>query len=453
MKEMTYADSLAFLERLGNEVSTAKFGLENIRTLCDALGNPEQQYAAVLIAGTNGKGSTAATLHSILQQAGRKVACFTSPHLVHPRERIRIGADWISEADFAARLSEVEKIGQQLLKQGKLAAHPTYFETLTAAAYLQFAQVGTELAVLEVGMGGRLDATNISRAALTLITSLSLDHQQHLGPRIEDIAYEKAGIFRRGVPALVGPMEAAAAWITERRAREVGAPLCRLSDRARVTVSEVQDGFYGFDLETRHREYRNLDPSLRGPQQPTNTTLAVLAAEMLQQQGYPISSEHIREGIRRTNWPGRMQVVRERPRLLLDGAHNPEAVANLRRFLEENFSGGDLLVVFGAMRDKNYGELGEQLFPPARGVVLTQSRNTRAAEAEVLHAAFRERFGSKLSVAADVAAALQQALAVARDDTWIVLTGSLYLVGEALEFLGLDPTRPLAETTRVAIPG
>jgi dihydrofolate synthase / folylpolyglutamate synthase len=436
---MNYQESLQYLYRLGNEMPAGKFDLENIRRLCNQLGNPERQFASVLIAGTNGKGSTVATLYSILQQTGLTVGCYTSPHLVSARERIRVGAEWISEADFGFNIGKVVRTALQLLDHGELRAHPTFFELLTAAMYCHFAAKGVCLAVLEVGLGGRLDATNISCAALTLITTLGLDHQQYLGASLEEIAAEKAGIIRSGVPVLLGPLPQAADQVTQEKALQAGAPLVRLQEYAQVSYGSRVDGFQRFGLKTPSRSYADLGAPLRGPQQVLSSSLAVVSAELLQSQWGSISPAQIQDGVRQTRWPGRIQVVRERPRLILDGAHNPDAAENLAAFLEQAFPGGDLLIIFGAMRDKDFRTFGERLFPLARRVFLTHSSNSRSATLAMLEAAFIPTQGEKMFALPSLEAALAEAMRQAQPDSWVVLTGSLYLVGEAMSLLGVDP--------------
>ena len=442
LKAMNYLESLHFLYAIGNEMPATKFDLDNIRRLCAALGHPERQFVSVLIAGTNGKGSTAATLYSILLQTGWAVGCYTSPHLVSPRERIRVGQEWISEEAFAFQISQVAETASHLLSEGELQAQPTFFEVLTAAMYSHLAAEGVRLAVLEVGMGGRLDATNISCPILTIITSLGMDHQQYLGSHLEDIAVEKAGILRPQVPILLGPVPLPADRVVEDRALAIGAPLVRLQAAATLAPRSRADGFQRFDMTTTDRSYKDLCAPLRGPQQVTSTSLAVLAAEWIGRSYRPISTTQIYKGVRGTIWPGRIQVVREQPRLILDGAHNPDAAENLAGFLEEEFPGGDLLIVFGVMQDKDYIGFGRRLFPLARNVFLTQSSNIRSARVGLLVEAFRTAFQEKIVVCSRLEIALEEALRQARPDSWIVVTGSLYLVGEAMGILGMDPLAP-----------
>ena len=439
---MNYQESIHFLYSLGNEMPAAKFDLENIRRLCAALGNPERQFASVLIAGTNGKGSTAATLYSILLQTGWAVGCYTSPHLVSPCERIRVGQGWISEEEFAIGISRVAEIASHLLEEGLLQVHPTFFEVLTAATYSHMAAKGVRLAVLEVGMGGRLDATNISCPIFTIITSLGMDHQQYLGSRLEEIAAEKAGILRPQVPILLGPVPPVANRVVADRASDIGAPLLRMQETATLALGSRAGGFQSFDMRTSRRSYHDLCTPLRGPQQVTSTALAVIAAEWIDEFYGTIATSQIHEGVRRTIWPGRIQVVREQPRLILDGAHNPDAAENLARFLKEEFPNGDLVVVFGVMRDKDYLGFGQRLFPLARKVLLTQSSNSRSASVVTLVEAFSAAYQEKVVACSSLTAALAEASKLAHPGSWIVVTGSLYLVGEAMRILGVDPLAP-----------
>ena len=442
---MNYFEALQYLRQLGNEVRPAQFSLQKILLLCRALGNPEGKFSSILIAGTNGKGSTAAILYSILLQAGIPVGLYTSPHLISPRERIRINRSCISEDEFAAGLSEVKEKVAYLTAKGRLGFSPTFFEVLTAAAFLHFARSGIRLAVLEVGMGGRLDAVNVCRPLAVALTGISLDHQRFLGNSLISIAREKTGIFRRGVPAVIGHLQPRILHWVSRRAAQMGTPIQILSQVSKQRLIEVRKSRFLFALHTKCFRYDRLEPSLCGYHQMSNTGIAILLAENLAEQGWPVEPQHIVRGVSGAFWPGRMQLWDGDPPLLLDGAHNRESATNLASFLQAHFFSKNLTIIFGAMRDKDIPVMVRTLFPLADQVILTCPKNSRAAAPEELLSIGKAQYGGNLTVAPSIRQALEMARHDSNQDSLVVVTGSLYLVGEALAELNWDPTQPIPE--------
>ncbi len=405
-----------------------KLGLAAIDAVCERLGRPERRVAPVLVAGTNGKGSTAATLAAILGEAGLRAGLYTSPHLVDATERIRIGAADIAPEELDAALADVFAAADRAP-----AVPVTYFEAMTAAAFAAFARAGLDLAVLEVGLGGRLDATNVAPAILSVVTSISLDHVEDLGPTIAGIAGEKAGVFRAGRPALVASSLPEALWAFEAAAQRTGAVLHRMADEARIEAGSPDLAGTRFRLATPVGAY-DLATPLPGLHQVENAATAVRAAELLA-PGFRVGPDAIRRGVASVRWPGRLEAFAVRGRtVVLDGCHNADGAAALARFVSGAGWKPDL--VFGAMADKDVESMGAALSPIARRIRLVPAGSPRAASPEEL----RRRFASDAPHAAaspDLAAALEELLPGPSGEP-IIVAGSLYLVGEARVLLLSD---------------
>jgi dihydrofolate synthase / folylpolyglutamate synthase len=444
---MSYETAVARMYALGHELAQAtphKFDLAHMRTLLGALNHPERQFPSVLIAGTNGKGSTAATLASILRVSGLRTALYTSPHLVRINERVRIDDSEISDADFALIHDLVERTAERLVEEGELPWHPSFFEMLTAIAFEYFAQNKVKIAVLEVGMGGRLDATNVVEPLVSVITDISLDHQRFLGNTVGEIAREKAGIIRRGGVVVTLPQQPQANdvignAILDLDARGVSAvpcvpPVSPGSD----DYLDQSTGRLRYPLQVMGTEIQ-VETPLIGRHQLRNVALAIAAAGELAKQGLPITPESIERGIRETHWPGRFQVVPasgEAPEYVFDVAHNPAGAWALRAALSAYYEDRRLTFVFGAMRDKAIAEMTEILFPVAERVIATQADNPRSATGEEIRQA-ATRTSTEVEVTPSVASALDRARTVAGPRGVVVVTGSIYIVGEAMRRLGV----------------
>lgn len=445
---MTYDSAIAQLYELGHELSRTpshKFDLAHMRVLLEALGNPQTKFKSVLIAGTNGKGSTAATLASIAVSADHKTGLYTSPHLVRVNERIRVNGAEISNADFTRAYEQVESAASSLVTAGKLPWHPSFFEMLTAMAFLHFASAGVELAVLEVGMGGRLDATNVVEPVVAVIADISLDHQKFLGNTIAEIAAEKAGIIHPGGLVVTLPQHPAANDVIGKAVLERGATAVS----AAQYVPPLSPGAEGTAWDQRGAGSRNrypltvmgreimVDSPLAGRHQLRNIALAIAAAEQLSNAGVTITPENIERGIRETRWPGRFEVIPsagDRPEIVLDVAHNPAGAWALRAALSERYPGRRITLLFAVLRDKAVGEIAEILFPIADQVVITTVDNPRAASPEEVAAA--SRMSHDAIQEADLTIALDRAVGLTTKDGVLVITGSIYLVGAALSRLG-----------------
>jgi len=433
---MNYEGAVRYLLSLGRELAAptqaaaTKFNLENITTLLDRLGWPHRAYPVVHIAGTNGKGSTAAFMERILREVGFRTGLNTSPHLERINERIRIGGEEISDARFAEVFTRMQAVIEELLAEGKLRAHPTYFECVTALAFEAFARERVEFAVVEVGLGGRLDATNVVSPMVSLITRIDFDHENYLGHSLAEIAGEKAGILKPQVPAVFALQLPEARNVLLERAQELRCPLIETSEAYRVEDETLEDGCVRARVvETTGDKEFPLCLRLPGRFQLQNALNALAAARILQSRGYRITDENIVQGINSAEWPGRLERLQSRPDVYLDGAHNPGAARELAAFLKENFSGRKVFLIFGAMRDKAVDEVTGLLFPYAQEVIFTQPGTPRAVSATQL-AAMAGDHAAHFTVIKDATEALESALARAGPEDAIFITGSLYLVGE-----------------------
>ena len=449
---------------LGHELATTpshKFDLAHMRVLLGALGHPEKKLECVLIAGTNGKGSTAATLASILQASGLKTGLYTSPHLLRINERICVNGSPIADDEFALLHDVVDRTAESLVGEGELPWHPSFFEMLTAMAFEYFARSRPDMVVLEVGMGGRLDATNVVDPRISVITDIALDHQKYLGNSVSEIAREKVGIIREGgvvvtLPQMPNANDVIGNAILDLGARAASAvpfvpPVSPGSEEfwetAKKTLTTGGTEVTGETTGTPRSRYPLqvmgqqiiVESPLIGRHQLRNIALAIAAAEELHNQGFAqVTATTIERGIRETHWPGRFQVVPAAggaPEVVLDVAHNPAGAWALRSTLSAAYEDRPITMVFGVMRDKAVSEVAEILFPIAERVVLTQANNPRSATAaEIRQAASRVEVD--ILEASDVQSALVEARRITGPGGLVVVTGSIYIVGEAMQVLG-----------------
>ncbi|WP_373046363.1 bifunctional folylpolyglutamate synthase/dihydrofolate synthase [Vulgatibacter sp.] len=415
----------AFLAALPQ--SSIRLGLERVAAACTALGMPQGRYPAILVAGTNGKGSTCAFLARALQAAGLRVGLYTSPHLVSCRERIRVDGAPIAAADLDAA---VERLRAAYVP-AREAGHPdalSYFEAMTVLAFDHFARAGIDVAVLEVGLGGRLDATNVPGTDLraTVVTRLGLDHVEWLGPTLEAIAAEKAGIARPDVPLISAPQAPAAAAVLRREAGERGAPLVAVGSD--VTLVPGADGL---EYEGRSWRIEGISLGLRGGHQAENAAVALATLEAC---GLPVDADAARTGLREARWPGRIEVVAQAPVVVIDGAHNPDAAAALADGFVHLWPGIRPQLVFGVLADKERAAMMEPLLPLAEAVHLCTPASSRSVPAAQL---LPEAAGHARSVQAhgSVAAALEAARHAAGPKGVVLVCGSLYLAGEVRRLL------------------
>jgi dihydrofolate synthase / folylpolyglutamate synthase len=435
IQEMNFDEALSYLLSLGHETLTIKLGLTNTETLLAALGNPYQHFRSVQIAGTNGKGSTAVMLASICRAAGVRVGLFTSPHLISITERIILNGQEISPEEFARYTSIVKATADGLVADGQLQALPTFFEHITAIALLAFREAGIELAVLETGLGGRLDSTTAAGAEVVAITPIAMDHQEYLGNTLAEIAAEKAAIIRPGVTAIVAPQKAAAMDVIVTRAAGGGVePQLVQSDCAEF-ISASTDGRCCVTFKTDRDTYEKVLLGLRGRHQMVNAATVIALAEALRERGFSISKNAIVNGLENARHAGRLELWPAPTRMLFDGAHNPAAAQALHDYLYE-FVTEPITMIFGAMRDKELDEMAALLFPKADELILTSMDNPRAATAgllfEVAHQVIDEQ---KISQVPSPLEALKLAKQLTGGADLICVTGSLYLVGTMQDLL------------------
>jgi dihydrofolate synthase/folylpolyglutamate synthase len=434
---MNYSEAVRYLLSLGRELAApaqpaqATFNLANIRMLAEHLGDPQRAYPCIHIAGTNGKGSTAAMIESILRAAGLRTGMYTSPHLERINERIRIGSESISDEKFAAAFTRLRELIEELLASGALRVHPTYFECVTAMAFMIFEKEGVDFAVIEVGLGGRLDATNILVPEVAVITQIDFDHESFLGHSIEEIANEKAGILKAGVPVVLAAERPEARRVVACRARQLGCPLVEIDAAYRIekelgdvagtkaTIREISSGWSA-----------EITIGLPGRFQLRNALAAIAATHLIAagHAGPRNWDAPILRGLATIHWPGRLELLREHPAVYLDGAHNPAGARELANFWDTHFPGRRIHLVYGALRDKAVDEVAGTLFSRASTVVLTEPPTPRAISAQKL-AEMTDHFRARIEIVSEPEAALERAIALAEPRDAVFAAGSLYLVG------------------------
>jgi dihydrofolate synthase/folylpolyglutamate synthase len=418
MKEiMNYEESLSYLYNL--ERFGIKLDLSNTISLMKHLGNPHLKFPSVHIAGSNGKGSVAAMLESILSASGYKTGLYTSPHLVDFRERIRIGEELIDK-DFL--LDFVNDLKDEIDRNAY-----TFFEVTTALAFSYFANKNIDIAVLETGMGGRLDSTNIVNPLISVITNISLEHTEHLGTTIPQIAFEKAGIIKNGVPTISAVDDSEALQMIKNVCAERTSLLSLVNENSEVTIHKLLLDQSIFDYSS----YKNLRLNLAGRHQVTNACLAIFAMEKLKEMGWKIKSKAVRDGLKGVNWPGRLEIFRKNPLILLDVAHNPAGTKTLVDTLEEFFPEKKIIFIFGVMADKDYPLMLKEICRKAKFILLTKPDYKRAAEPELLEKVLIDQ-NTPYEILSQVKQAYIFALKNAREEDVICVTGSHFTVGEFL---------------------
>lgn len=444
VEALTYIQSFSDIERSRDLTKAApRFNLERVHRLLDLAGRPQDRFKSIHITGTKGKGSTAAMIDSVLRAAGQRVGLFTSPHLHSFVERIAVSGDFIAEAELAALTARLAPLVDSVHTEFRELGTLTTFEVTTAIALEHFAAKRVDFAVLEVGMGGRLDATNVVTPTVAIITSISIDHTRFLGDTLLQIAGEKAGIIKPGTAVVTAPQEPEVmalirATCEEKRARLVGVGRDLTWRSERVAGQEV------VSVRGRLGYYPRLGLSLVGGHQAVNAVVALAAIEVLREQGVLVTQEHVRGGFQSVWWPGRLETIALEPRVVVDGAHNVDSMRKLGAALRENFAYRRLLVVLGASLDKDVGGMVDEIAPLASVFIATRSAHPRSANTEILAAAARKHLEQVYEVP-DVAAGLQFARDLAEKDDLICATGSLFIVAEAREAMGLTSAKSRLE--------
>lgn len=423
---MNYHECLRFLEKIQN--LGIKFGLDNVKTILSFFDNPHQKYPSVLVAGTNGKGSVCAMLARILSLHDFRVGLYTSPHLVKVEERIRINGEPISSRNFSRELTILKDRIEALIAGKRLLSFPTYFELLTCLAFIYFGKQKIDIAILEVGMGGRFDATNVVIPPVSVITTISREHQKFLGNTLSQIASEKAGIVKPGIPLVCGVKRGEAQRMIKKKARALAASFYGVFDRKDCfQARKTGKGQYSFAYKSKADEY-SFTPFLLGKHQGENAAVAIAASEQLEVNWRKLKKEKIIQGIEETRWEGRLEVLSRSPLVILDGAHNEEGAKALREYIQEFVSTSFTLVV-AFMRDKKINRMATLLFPLAEKIILTRFPYFRAAEPEEISAQ-APKFKEKFFLEPETEKAFKKALHETSPQGCIVIAGSLYLVGE-----------------------
>lgn len=395
-------------------------GLDTIGTILQGLGNPQDTFNSIHVAGTNGKGSIASTLATILHLSGYKVGLYTSPHLVRFNERICINNRQVSNEDVVASYEAVKSV-----QNG--SREPTFFEFATAMAFYEFGKQNVDWAVIETGMGGRLDATNIIKPALSIITNISLEHKTFLGNTIAEITREKGGIIKHKVPVVTGVKQKNAVSVLKTIADSKFAQFHRLGEAFRIRRTNGTFNYFGLE-----NVWRNIQTGLNGAHQITNAALVLASCEILNKNNLGLTLQHIKDGLLQNRWPGRLEFVSGSPLILLDGAHNFIAARNLAGYLSENLSGRNITLVIGILDDKPCGSMLKSLIPFCSKVILTRPKIDRALPPEKLYPIAKEMI-SNIHIIPDVDKAVIHAIETASSEEAICIAGSLYVVGEAKE--------------------
>lgn len=409
--------------------NSQNFDLDRMRNLLKRLGNPHEQFKSVHVAGTKGKGSTCAMTASMLQACGYKVGLYTSPHLIDIRERIQVNGEMIPQADFARLVKQIEPL------MARIKPMPTFFDVLTAIAFAWFAEQKIDIAVVETGLGGRLDSTNVLKPEVTAITNISKDHMQQLGHTLPKIAEEKAGIFKPGVPAISVLQESAVEHVLKATAEKVGAPFDvtgkSIEFSYRFESSRMLGPHNRICLTTANSRYEHLAVPLLGEHQAVNCGLALSILDKLKARGMNITEARAMEGLAKTVIPGRMEIVSQVPRVIVDGAHNAASLDAMMRAIGQHIPYDSMVVIFGCCGDKDIPGMLERITSGADKVIFTKVDSVRTADPEELAARYVELYGKMAQVASSLKEALEIANRAVTKEDLICITGSFYLVGEA----------------------
>ncbi|MBC7189020.1 bifunctional folylpolyglutamate synthase/dihydrofolate synthase [Candidatus Aerophobetes bacterium] len=433
---LDYLNSLINYEKKPDFVYNKRlFNLERTKLICQKLGNPHLLIKTIHVAGTKGKGSTSAMVTSILDAAGYRVGLYTSPHLISPRERIRIGNSLITEEEFSYFIFKVKK-AVETIKNEKGFLNPTFFEVYTAAAFSYFYHKKVDIAVIEVGLGGRLDATNVILPLVGIITPISIDHTQQLGKDILSIAREKAGIIKPNCKIIISCQKEEVKSLLCQTCQEKKAKFYLVGEDIKFKLLEETPVYQRFDIETPAENYSSLLLSLPGEHQLQNAACAIGAVELLKEHGFKIKSEHIRKGLENIKWPGRLQVIAKDPLIIVDCAHNEASALTVANFLRKFYSDKKIVIVLAVLKNKDVEGIGRALAPVEGKIIITSVKSPRALSPEEIYAKIKRYLKEEALLEKNSEKALKKAKEIAGKDGVICITGSVYLVGEVLQISG-----------------
>lgn len=428
---MDYEEAIEYLYDL--KIYGMSLGLSRIEHLLDVLGSPHSEFKAIHVAGTNGKGSVCAMISSILKAAGNKVGMFTSPHLLAFEERIMVNAIKIPKEDMITLVERIKTIAEDMVKSGGFE-HPTFFEVATAMAFLHFQRENVDYAVLEVGLGGRLDATNVVKPEVSVITTLALDHTHVLGESLEEVASEKAGIIKNGVPVVTGVEDEEILNILKTACQEKNCEIFILKEHGSLTLKEASLDAQTFDLKGMGSDYEDLRIHLLGKHQLKNAHMAVLTIEVLRDIGVSIPESSIKLGFENTRWPARLEIVHKNPAIILDCAHNPAGITALNEALAELFKEKKLTLILGIMRDKDILGIVKEIAPRAARIIITKPKFERAAEPNIIESE-ANKYCDDVRIISKVPDAVEYTMNNTKKEDIICITGSIFNVAEAMEAL------------------
>lgn len=432
---LKYINSLINYERRTDFAYNQRvFNLDRTKAILKELGNPHLFLKAIHIAGTKGKGSTAAITSSVLHAAGYKTGLYTSPHLISPRERIRIGSSLISEEEFSYHLSKV-KSAVESIEYNRKPLNPSFFEVYTALAFTYFYQKKVDIAVIEVGLGGRLDATNVIQPLIGIITPISLDHTRQLGNRVTSIAREKAGIIKSETKIIISKQEDEVGTLLQNICQEKGAEYYLVGRDIKFSLLRATPGNQKLEVEGLLQKYFSLFLPLAGEHQLWNTATAIGAVELLQEFGFPVSPQHIKKGLRKVRWPGRIQITAQNPVTIVDCAHNAASAQSLAKFLKDFYSDKNIVLIMGVLKNKDVEGIAKALCPLASRVILTCVDNPRALPIEDLYTKIKRYCHTEPLRKGNIKEALEKARKIAKPEGTICATGSVYLAGEILSII------------------
>jgi dihydrofolate synthase/folylpolyglutamate synthase len=431
MNIMDYEEAIEYLYNL--KIYGMSLGLERIEFLLKSLGSPHKNMKAIHVGGTNGKGSVCAMLSSILSSAGYKVGLFTSPHLLEFEERIRINGEPILKEKLCSLVERLKPIASSMVAEGDFE-HPTFFEIATAMAFLHFNDEDVDFAVLEVGLGGRLDATNVISPLVSVITSVSLDHTHVLGTTLGEVAGEKAGIIKEGIPVVCGIEQEEIIKMIENTCQKKKCQVLFSKNQAGYNVKETTIDYQKFDIDLNGSHYTDLKIPLLGEHQLRNAQIVIMIIELLKGMGVEIKEKDLREGFEKTKWPGRLEIIQKDPFIILDCAHNPSGMKSLGSVINNMFGHPKKILVMGIMRDKDIPGIVKEAGSFADLIIITRPKFERAAEPELI-LNWAKKYCEDVKIIHNVAEAVNHAISTANSDDAVIISGSIFNVGEAMEFL------------------